>query len=72
MAQKKLEKAILICGNSQESIDTKKKLEDKKVPYKEIISQNKDILSLITIPNYKVVRGYKNIINYVDSLNFKI
>lgn len=73
MTQKKLEKALLICKDSDKnkSKETKQLLEAHNIPYTEFASENEETLSLIAVPGYQVVRGYSSIVAYVNSVKSK-
>jgi hypothetical protein len=69
MSLEKKSVSILICGDSEDSINTKKLLNENNILFREVASQyNPPALSLIVSGTKNVFRGYNAIEEYVNSL----
>lgn len=65
-----LEKVILICNNSKESMDIKELLAKYDINIEEHYSKRIDKPSLMIIQNGDVLKGYHKIVNYLRKENF--
>jgi hypothetical protein len=68
MVEKKL---VLICGESEASVQVKELLSYNKIKFTEQAAENQDMLSLVVSGEEKPFRGYDAIASYIHAINYK-